>query len=574
MSRNGSGTYSLPTNSWSPATNGTPATAADWTALINDVATAITQSISRDGQTTITGTLQMGNNKLSNLLAGSAVGDSAAWQQLFSQGQPAGLASSSVTDIGAQNTTILNITGTTTITSFGVNYNGPRFLRFESALTLTHSATLELPNGVNITTVGGDAAIVIPIGVPASGWKVIAFVGASGSFVNLSCTGTLSANNISYSGALTGGTGVVNIGSNQIYKSAAGNVSLGTQENYGGKFAVCSATNRYMAFGDGGTTLKGIIGSSSSAGQILFGDAVDDFIVRGLNNIKFGIGGNQVGVFDSTGNYALGGTGAGYTTAGRTVSYINGTTSSLLGFGIGGSNAGYLGSSASAIELAAEGSRTLDTVVNGSVRTRIATDGNFLVGNLAQVYAAKLAISSNTNRYMAFGDASGTTKGVIGSVSSSSQILFGDAADDFVIRGLNNIKFGIGAVQQAEINSTGVFSFNSGYGSSAPAYGCRAWVNFNGTGTVAIRSAGNVSSITDNGTGDYTVNFSTALVDTNYSVVAHGSRGGVTLGCLFPFTIAGGTTRQAPTTSNFRIACQNFAGGAFDADDVMVTVFR
>ena len=47
-------------------------------------------------------------------------------------------------------------------------------------------------------------------------------------------------------------------------------------------------------------------------------------------------------------------------------------------------------------------------------------------------------------------------------------------------------------------------------------YKCRAWVNFNGTGTVAIREAGNVSSITDNGTGDYTVNFTTALTDANY----------------------------------------------------------
>jgi hypothetical protein len=46
-----------------------------------------------------------------------------------------------------------------------------------------------------------------------------------------------------------------------------------------------------------------------------------------------------------------------------------------------------------------------------------------------------------------------------------------------------------------------------------------AWVNFNGTGTVAIRSSYNVSSITDNGTGDYTVNFATALSDANYSVV-------------------------------------------------------
>jgi hypothetical protein len=52
---------------------------------------------------------------------------------------------------------------------------------------------------------------------------------------------------------------------------------------------------------------------------------------------------------------------------------------------------------------------------------------------------------------------------------------------------------------------------------SAPVYACRAWVNFNGTGTVAIRASGNVSSITDNGTGDYTVNFTTAMPDTNYS---------------------------------------------------------
>lgn len=52
---------------------------------------------------------------------------------------------------------------------------------------------------------------------------------------------------------------------------------------------------------------------------------------------------------------------------------------------------------------------------------------------------------------------------------------------------------------------------------SAPVYACRAWVNFNGTGTVAIRASGNVSSITDNGTGDYTVNFTTAMPDANYS---------------------------------------------------------
>lgn len=55
---------------------------------------------------------------------------------------------------------------------------------------------------------------------------------------------------------------------------------------------------------------------------------------------------------------------------------------------------------------------------------------------------------------------------------------------------------------------------------AAPVYACRAWVNFDGTGTVAIRASGNVSSITDNGVGDFTINFTTALPDANYSVAS------------------------------------------------------
>jgi hypothetical protein len=69
---------------------------------------------------------------------------------------------------------------------------------------------------------------------------------------------------------------------------------------------------------------------------------------------------------------------------------------------------------------------------------------------------------------------------------------------------------------------SGNMSFNSGYGSAAVAYGCRAWVNFNGTGTVAIRASGNVTSITDNGTGDYTVNITTAMPDANYCMSGAG----------------------------------------------------
>ena len=58
---------------------------------------------------------------------------------------------------------------------------------------------------------------------------------------------------------------------------------------------------------------------------------------------------------------------------------------------------------------------------------------------------------------------------------------------------------------------------------------CRAWVNFNGSGTVAIRASFNVTSITDNGAGDYTVNLTTALSDANYAVVACGENNRIAL---------------------------------------------
>ena len=62
---------------------------------------------------------------------------------------------------------------------------------------------------------------------------------------------------------------------------------------------------------------------------------------------------------------------------------------------------------------------------------------------------------------------------------------------------------------------------------SAPSYSARAWVNFNGTGTVAIRESGNVSSITDGGVGLYGINFTTAMEDVNYGANATASRSDV-----------------------------------------------
>ena len=108
--------------------------------------------------------------------------------------------------------------------------------------------------------------------------------------------------------------------------------------------------------------------------------------------------------------------------------------------------------------------------------------------------------------------------------------------------------------------------FNSGYGSAATAYGCRAWVNFNGTGTVAIRASGNVSSITDNGTGDYTVNFTTAMPDANFSAVC-GYQASSSLTYVVNIT--------SQTASTIRYGFFNYANGTgLDQSIVNVAIFR
>jgi hypothetical protein len=103
---------------------------------------------------------------------------------------------------------------------------------------------------------------------------------------------------------------------------------------------------------------------------------------------------------------------------------------------------------------------------------------------------------------------------------------------------------------------------------TAPIYPCRAWVNFNGTGTVAIRASGNVTSITDNGTGDYTVNFTTAMPDVNYSTLAAAS----TIGSST--SVDTWVNGYVFTTTSVRIAVENNSSVSIDRDHVSVAIFR
>lgn len=104
----------------------------------------------------------------------------------------------------------------------------------------------------------------------------------------------------------------------------------------------------------------------------------------------------------------------------------------------------------------------------------------------------------------------------------------------------------------------------------------KAWVNFNGTGTVAIRASFNVSSITDNGAGDYTLNFTSALADANYAV-AFGGLGGTLSNITAGLVVIAGASNAAnlKTTTQLRIQTGSSNNGTiFDAGDLNVAIFR
>lgn len=100
---------------------------------------------------------------------------------------------------------------------------------------------------------------------------------------------------------------------------------------------------------------------------------------------------------------------------------------------------------------------------------------------------------------------------------------------------------------------------------TAPIYPCRAWVNFNGTGTVAIRASGNVTSLTDNGTGDYTINFTTALADANYCAVITSQNNSTTANTNYTVSYS---------TGSFRFVYVQIAVANIDQPQAGVAIFR
>ena len=190
-----------------------------------------------------------------------------------------------------------------------------------------------------------------------------------------------------------------------------------------------------------------------------------------------------------------------------------------------------IGTSSPSVKLQVVGTSNTDVALLGTVGTRLTVEPNDATGEV------KLKVEdpsgNNYSKFMTFHTAGGS-----------------------------------GASERMRIDSSGNLKFDSGYGSAATAYGCRAWVNFNGTGTIAIRASGNVSSITDNGTGQYTVNFTNAMPDANYVVSGSAGNNGAT-------TDARAINRNGTwTTSLFQIRDVDGSGTVQDDVYIGVAVFR
>ncbi len=104
----------------------------------------------------------------------------------------------------------------------------------------------------------------------------------------------------------------------------------------------------------------------------------------------------------------------------------------------------------------------------------------------------------------------------------------------------------------------------------------KVWVNFNGTGTIATRASFNVTSLTDNGVGDYSVNFTTALATANYSTqvtcvnTTSGNTNIIACGLYAPTTA--GVGASSATTTSVRVSTRTSSGNQIDTDSVSVSI--
>lgn len=357
-----------------------------------------------------------------------------------------------------------------------------------------------------------------------------------------------------------------------------GNTTLDANLSVGGNASVT-----------GNTTLTGNI---TVNGNSTLGNGTSDTIaITGILNVDSGVlyvdpTNNRVGINDATPSEALDVTGNVAITGNETV----GGTLNVTGAATLSSTLAVTGNSTLTGNLSVNGNSTLGDASGDSLTIN---SNGVSIPNGLNFDSNTLVIDAANNR-VGIGVASPSVPlDIQSNASAIGMDIRGRSADNIgLIRFLNNagtarqriglISSDALSISNAATTETFTIAQNGqlnavvpGGSTLYPGYLCRAWVNFNGAGTVAIRASGNVTSITDNGTGDYTINFTTAMPDANYTFTTSCQRTASGAYSAQNIITSVGDGANLVTASSLRARCYGSTGNTgFDADIYTVAIFR
>jgi hypothetical protein len=340
-------------------------------------------------------------------------------------------------------------------------------------------------------------------------------------------------------------------------------------------------------------------GTVSAPAITTTGDTNTGIYFPSADTIAFTEGGVESMRVDSSGNMGVGIVPvtklhmAGHSDAANTEfriehPFATGTATSIMRFKrnsadfayIGGASVAITGGAADDLGFAVPSSKNIVFGVNAAEVCRIASNGNVAIGSTS---TDPLSLSRARNLAVVSTGATSAAVTVVGGVAARIDFGVGTTRTGGMYSDASNftelytstalpLVFSTNGTERVRINSTGQLRTTVTGTTVMDEYGCRAWVNFNGTGTPAIRASGNVSSITDNGTGDYTVNFTTALPDANYAVFGNTTRDGFTNGTAARFC-----TPHTLATGSVKVPTFNVSSSIISLEDlqfISVSVFR
>ena len=234
----------------------------------------------------------------------------------------------------------------------------------------------------------------------------------------------------------------------------------------------------------------------------------------------------------------------------NTIRHKRGTTTPGAGSLVTGELA--INTSTGAVFTKTDGGSVVNISAGGGVTLADLGNGNATAGALVLDALDNSNAPSATNPFATEGDLNSAVNSIASdpTIARLSSALFtGTPAAPTAAAGTNTTQLATTAFVRADNN-------------------VKAWVNFNGTGTVAIRASLNVTSITDNGTGDYTVNFTTAMIDANYAFSISWSNWAGNL------SIVSQLSSSAPTSSGIRLRSGDSAGNLADSALISVAIYR